>query len=55
MQNKEKGDENSKLFKESFDAVLHNYAAKQDSSIKSAVPLFQEPHESELGIELCIV
>ena len=38
MQDKEKGDENSELFKETFDAVLHNYAAKQDSSIKSVVP-----------------
>ena len=33
MQDKEKGDENSELFKEPFDAVLHNYAAKSDSSI----------------------
>ncbi len=28
MQDKEKGDANSELFKEPFDAVLHNYAAK---------------------------
>ena len=28
MQGKEKDDENSELFKESFDAALHNYAAK---------------------------
>ena len=28
MQDKEKDDENSELFKESFDAVLYNYAAK---------------------------
>ena len=28
MQDKEKPDENSELFKEGFDAVLHNYAAK---------------------------
>ena len=33
MQDEEKDDENSKLFKESFDEVLHNYAAKSDSSI----------------------
>ena len=33
MQGKEKDDANSELFKESFDAVLHNYAAKSDSSI----------------------
>ena len=33
MQDKEKDDANSELFKESFDAVLHNYAAKSDSSI----------------------
>ena len=39
MQGKEKGDENSELFKEPFDVALHNYAAKQDSSIKSVVPL----------------
>ena len=28
MQDKEKDDANSELFKESFDAALHNYAAK---------------------------
>ncbi len=33
MQGKEKDDENSKLFKESFDAALYKYAAKSDSSI----------------------
>ena len=38
MQDKENADENSELFKEAFDAVLHYYAAKQDSSIKSVVP-----------------
>ena len=30
---KEKGDENSKLFKEPAGAALHHYAAKSDSSI----------------------
>jgi hypothetical protein len=33
IQGKEKDDENSELFKESFDAELHHYAAKSDSSI----------------------
>ena len=33
MQDKEKDDANSELFKESFAAVLHHYAAKSDSSI----------------------
>ncbi len=33
MQGKEKDDENSKLFKESFDEALYKYAAKSDSSI----------------------
>ena len=33
MQDREKDDANSELFKESFDAVLHHYAAKSDSSI----------------------
>ena len=33
MQGKEKDSLNSELFKESFDAALHYYAAKSDSSI----------------------
>ena len=33
MQDKEKDDENNELFKESAGAVLHNYAAKEDSSM----------------------
>lgn len=40
MQGKEKGDENSGLlFKEPFDAALHDAAAKADSSIQSVVPV----------------
>ena len=48
MQDKENADENSKLFKEAFDAVLHHYAAKQDSSIKSAVPKYIDSKASRL-------
>ena len=42
MQGKEKDDENSELFKEFFDAALHNYVTKSDSSIYSVVPWIKQ-------------
>ena len=54
MQDEEKDDENSELFKESAGVVLHNDAAKSDSSILSAVPSVMK-FLSEVGNEKCLL